>query len=173
MQNSCSCCGNRTEALLRFSGGLADTEKLVSYKDQDNGSALHIAIWDCEPEFAKMMLDIFYAKATGAVLEDLGAVRKSNGETPLISAVRNCQRGAIAKLLALGADTEARDKKGDTALLVAVHDCGRDAVAILRVLLDPKTKNYAKTNVKCGSYYSAPRGRLDREAGYCRGPRQV
>ncbi|KAK3326715.1 ankyrin repeat-containing domain protein [Apodospora peruviana] len=36
--------------------------------------ALHIAIWDREAAFAEMILDIFYTKATGAVLEDLSAV---------------------------------------------------------------------------------------------------
>jgi ankyrin repeat protein len=131
------------EALLTWNG---DVERLVSSKDQDNCSALHIAIWDREPSFAEMLLDSFYAKATRSALKDLSAVRECNGETPLISAVKHGYKGVIKRLLALGAETEARDSNGDTALLLAVAGTGKDKLAILRLLLDPDSDNRAKVN---------------------------
>lgn len=142
------------EALIQISGKEV-VEKLASHKNEDNCSALHVAIRDREPAFAEMLLDSFYAKNTGAALEDLNSARKRNGETPLITAVRNGQRGVIKKLIALGAATETRDDNGDTALLAAVASDEEDAIAITRLLLDRTTEGCADPNTGGGVHPTA------------------
>ncbi|KAE9578246.1 hypothetical protein CGMCC3_g5476 [Colletotrichum fructicola] len=142
------------EALIQFLGKEV-VEKLVSHKNEDNCSALHVAIRDRESAFAEMLLDSFYAKNTGAALEDLNSARKRNDETPLITAVRNGQRGVIKKLIALGAATETRDDNGDTALLAAVASDEEDAIAITRLLLDRTTEGCADPNTGGGVHPTA------------------
>ncbi|KAF4885483.1 Ankyrin-3 [Colletotrichum fructicola] len=142
------------EALIQFLGKEV-VEKLVSHKNEDNCSALHVAIRDRESAFAELLLDSFYAKNTGAALEDLNSARKRNDETPLITAVRNGQRGVIKKLIALGAATETRDDNGDTALLAAVASDEEDAIAITRLLLDRTTEGCADPNTGGGVHPTA------------------
>lgn len=152
------------EALLLL---VKDAETLLSHKDSDNCSALHVAIWDGKSLVAEMLLDSFYATATDRALEDLSAKRKKNGDTPVISAVRLNQKriikrmsdvrldqeGIIRRLLALGADTEIRNNNGDTALLVAVANngiCGKDKAATLRLLLNPGPEPMCRADVNAG-----------------------
>jgi ankyrin repeat protein len=143
------------EFLLKLSGKEV-AEQLVSHKNQNNCSALHVAICKNEPTFAEMMLDSFYAKVTGGgALEDLSSAKESDGETPLISAVRNGQKGVIKRLLALGAATETRDGTGDTALLAAVAGDGKDTIAITRLLLDRTAKSCAKVDTGGGPHPTA------------------
>lgn len=129
------------EALLKWP---EDVTKLVSKKDPDNCSALHIALWDREPAFAEMLLDSFYAEATGDTIQDLSAVRESTGETPVLCAIKRGYQHLVKKLLDLGAETNARDKSGDTALLLAISE---DDGSSLHLLLDPKrSTNRADVN---------------------------
>ena len=109
---------------------LEEDKTLISDRDEENRSPLHLAILDFEPEFAEMLLD-FLSIEPG--LDDLNAVESDQSRTILMSAVSTGHSKVTGKLLKLGADIQARDKNGDTALLIAIH---RGKMTIIHLLLD-------------------------------------
>ncbi|KAI5926193.1 ankyrin repeat-containing domain protein [Camillea tinctor] len=131
--------------LLRSNGNI------VSFNDAFDLSALHFAIRSGQSAFAEMLLNDFYSKNTHNSLNDLVLSRvkaKSDGESPLISAVKRGQYQVVKKLLELGAEKESRDENGRTALLAAVDT--RDELMI-EILLDRKTGKYV--DVDAGDNY--------------------
>ncbi|KAI0597425.1 ankyrin repeat-containing domain protein [Biscogniauxia sp. FL1348] len=125
---------------------------ILSCRDECNLSALHFAIRSGQSKFAEMLLGDFYSKATENSLRDLGTKAKSDGETPLISAVKRDQHRVIQRLLQLGAETESRDENGRTALLAAVD---RRDESTIELLLGPDAKHPVDVNAGDAQYPSA------------------
>ncbi|UKZ51345.1 hypothetical protein TrVGV298_005104 [Trichoderma virens] len=131
-------------------------KKLLSSRDTTNLTAIHYAIRNGQGEFTKMLLNEFYPKVDNStLLGDLCAKMASDGETPLISAVRTGQCDIVRRLLELGVETEQRDKHGFTALLEAVEKPTDISLEMIRALLDTNMPNHANVNSGGGVYPTA------------------
>lgn len=131
---------------------------ILSSKDKLNLSSLHHAIIKQNTEFVTMFLDEFYPRTSKeTLLDDLRASATHNGETPLITAVKEKQVNIVRQLLRSGAETEHRDKSGKTALVAAVrydkHTLG--SLEMLNVLLDPEAQNRVDVNAGGGTNSTA------------------
>ncbi|KAJ6262552.1 LOW QUALITY PROTEIN: Ankyrin-1 [Drechslerella dactyloides] len=121
-------CGGSPEAGQHL---LKADPSILSWVDESNLTAMHLAIRKGKPQFALMLLEEYYTKADVSVL-NLAA--REDGETPLISAVRGEQELVVERLLELGVDASARSARGDTALITAV---ARSSKPMMRRLLNP------------------------------------
>jgi ankyrin repeat protein len=98
---------------------------------------------------ASLLLTVVPLVATGKVMSG----------TPLHAAAENNDVAAIEKLLADGAEIDARDGTGATALLVAVHGNRIDAA---RALIDAGANVNAKDKIEDSPYlYAGARGHLE------------
>ena len=87
------------------------------------------------------------------------ATGKAMGTTPLHQAAGKNDAAAIKKLLAQGAEIDARDADGATALLVATH---ANQVEAARALIDAGANVNAKDNIDDSPYlYAGARGHLE------------
>lgn len=124
-------------------------KSILCYKDEDNCSALHLAVHHYHQQFAEMLLDEYYTEAD---LENLNAVSTYEGVTPLISAVDGNMGSLVDKLLKRGVDTEVRMKNGYTALLIAVAGVG---IEMVRLLLNFDIANHANVDAGGGVHPTA------------------
>lgn len=130
---------------------------VLSCRDHNNLSALHLAITGSEAAFATMLLKRYYCplireNPAGGTAKDLAAQTIDDGETVLISAVRDREYGVIRKLRELAAATQHVDNSGNTALLSAVI---KDDVDGVNALLDDSADTRADVNAGGGKYPTA------------------
>jgi ankyrin repeat protein len=110
---------------------------VINFADQTKRSALHIAIIENRDKFAYGLLGERFGPKLELDLQD------SNGDSPLILAVRRSSEQILEALLRLGANTELRNKRGETVLVAAVRERKQD---IIKILLEPSRNNKAKIN---------------------------
>lgn len=108
--------------------------------ERDRGySSLHSALLNRAPDAA---LDDFWRRTWGSTdrVGDVAAARGPGGNTPLMAAVRSPER--VARLLAAGADVNARNDWGKTALMTAAQ---ADLPEVVQTLLTAGANAQAST----------------------------
>ncbi|KAK0737144.1 ankyrin repeat-containing domain protein [Apiosordaria backusii] len=122
---------------------------LLHIKDEQNLSAMHLAIRKFEPAFAEMLLEEFYPEYATNLESDLTAVHEGSGETPLLSATKRFQVGVVEKLLKLGAEIDVKDKSGKTPLMYASR-ARKHSEKLVGMLLDHQAAEKAKEAAEKG-----------------------
>jgi ankyrin repeat protein len=105
----------KVKALLKL-----DPE-LVSSKDNNGHTPLHVAVWDGHKDVVELLL------ANGAEVDARG-----NTGTPLHWAARMGNKVVVELLLSKGAAVNALDKSGSTALHLAAEDGHKEVAELLR-----------------------------------------
>lgn len=131
-------------------GSLAVVERLVAHGapvDQlafGDRPAIHWAAAGDRPDVVRLLVRRGGADVNARSCEPLERSREARGRTPMHEAARHGALPAIAALLELGADVDARDVRGQTPLHWAVREARVDAVAaLLAAGADPDARTVA------------------------------